>query len=174
MHWQALAAESTVWTGDPRYSFDSLSHVWVKQLSCSTGNGGFFGSLWLRRESALFCMRQSPVGFTMHGILEQGIAFTCLNCTGQNGSLQVSSLVLLWVWGVQLALMWHAAHPVPVTVSLIFPSSSQKLPPPRKEQNTNVRIRGLFRLLTCICVLLDFSAESTMTETTRYWQRRDI
>lgn len=30
-----------------------------------------------------------------------------------------------------------AAHPVPVTFSLIFPSSSQKLPPPRKGENTN-------------------------------------
>lgn len=87
-------------------------------------------------------------------------------------SVALSSMV---EQGAQLASM-RQTQPDQFLLPLVwyFLTSSQKLPPLRKVNKTNENVKGLFMLLTCIHVLLDFLAVSTVTEATGYGQRREI
>lgn len=93
-----------------------------------------------------------------------GIIFIYLSCTGQKVSLcnyccfelhGLKSKVLSWhrcdtqLNQFLLSLVWY------------FLTSSQKLLPLRKGKKTDESVKGLFRLLTHIHVLLDFLAVST-------------
>lgn len=128
----------------------SLSHVWVKHElnSCSAQLGivGFFVSLWLRRECDVWYVMLSLS--LLHEAISRGLYYAwhfgtryrfylpdlywteCLpSCEFISVAVNVRCSA-----GTDVT---DAAHPAPVTFSLIFANSSQKLPPPRKGENTN-------------------------------------